>query len=153
MNSKTEKKKKPDELLNHIASMEAALAKMAANINQLQRIIWLVVKASGGKVKIDEADLPTLWKLDRMRSENEGKKHLVLEATETQPPTSEQVNALVSKIQGTSITIAEAQKELGLEEYPANFLEFYISDRLVWVADKWLHSEIARQAARAEGQN
>lgn len=133
-----------------MAQAQEAMALMSAHINQLQRTIWLAVKTAGGQLTMDEGTVPSLWNLQKTRSED-GK--LVLTATVMQEPSPAQVELLVNRLHSTKLEMSAIQKELGLEQYPANFLTFFISDRLVLMDGTWLPNSMAKQAVVSEGQN
>lgn len=144
-------KQKNEQLLSKLSQMEKGLMEAAAYINQLQRILFLTVKAAGGQVKINEGSIPTDWRLDKTRDQQTGE--LCLTSNIQPPPSDEEIGRLVDKLRGTEIRIEDVQKELSLEAWPPQYLAFIISHRLAIMDGKWTDAEIARQMAKGAGQN
>ncbi len=134
------KKQTIDEVVSQFEWVQEALAKCVAELSQTRRVLWLAVQAAGGKVTLDESKIPPLWKLEKFR---EGPL-LVLESQTMPFPPPEKLDALVKRLQGTKLEISSLQKELQLEEWPANWLTIYISDRLVHIGDRWMPAEVAK---------
>lgn len=137
------------ELTEQLMWHQEAGAKLAAQNNQTNRVLWLTVKAAGGKVTLDEASIPPLWKIEKYR---EGTK-LILEAQTMEMPSEGQVKTLCEKLMGTNLEIGSLQKELQLEVYPANWLAIYISDRVVLMDGTWQPAAIVKAATRQNEQN
>lgn len=152
MNSPTANAKQTiQQMTERLLMQEEAMAKMGAQINQLQRILWLVVDRYGkGEVQIHEGSLPPLWMLEKRRDHQNG---LILNAVVMPEPPEDKMTALVDKLMNTELDLLAVQKELGLEQYPANFLAFHISDKIILTDGKWLPNTIARAAFGQEGQN
>lgn len=138
------------ELTQALMQHQEAMATMGSQINQLQRILWLTVQAAGGQVEIHEGQIPSLWKLEKRRGENNS---LILTSAVMEEPPKEKMDALVDRLMNTELDLLKVQKELGLEQYPANFLAFHMSDRLILTEGKWLPNTIAKAAFKQDGQN
>ena len=130
--------------------LQEGLANAGAYIAQLQRILWLTVQAAGGQVTLDESKVEPLWRLDKKRLED-GK--LSLQASVTPPPAKEAIERLASKLMGTNTRIEEVQKELGLEEWPPDYLAFQLRDRLALSHGHWVDARLARGMSSQTGQN
>ena len=134
--------------------LQEGLANAAAYISQLQRILWLTVQAAGGQVTLDESTVHPLWRLDKIRQED---KKLVLTSSVTPPPNGEELDRLVDKLRATSLRIEDVQKELGLDNWPAQYLVFMLAGRpengLIFFEGRWIDSELAKAAALSKGNN
>lgn len=150
MNSPAEKQKQMKELTDTLLWQQDALTKLAAQTNQLQRILWMTVWTYGGRVEIHESAIPSLWKLEKSRGEANS---LILTAAIMENPPEERVVLLVEKLTGTTKEIQEFQNELGLEQYPPAFLDAYISDRITRTRDGWIPTPLAKAALSQNQQN
>lgn len=149
MNSRPENN--PKDLMQHqLVKMEEGLMQAGAYINQLQRILWLVIQASGGKVTINEGAIDPLWRLDKIRLES---GELCLTSSTQAPPSEEEIGRLIDKLRGTQIRIEDVQKELGLDAWPPQYLAFQISHKLAIANGLWTDAEIARQMSKGSGNN
>ncbi len=148
-NSPTDKKT-PVTIAEQNLQLQEALANAGAYIAQLQRVVWLTVQAAGGKVTLDEASIPPLWRLDKIRQED-GK--LVLTSSVTPPPSGEEIDRLVSKLMGTNLRIEAVQKELGLDNWPPDYLSFQIRHKLAIVNGHWIDADLARGGSQPTGHN
>lgn len=130
--------------------MERGLATAGAMINQLQRILFLVVQAKGGMVEIKEGEINPLWRLDKKRKED---GTLVLTSSISEPPGPEQLKALAEKLRGTGQMISDVQKELGLEHWPEDYLAYQIVDLVLFHKGKWCDAAEVREATNTPGPN
>lgn len=144
-------KQTPLDLTKQNLSLQESLATEAAYIAQLQRILWLTVKAAGGKVTLDEGSIPPLWRLDKRRPE--GSMLLELTASVTEPLPPELLEKLATKLAGTSLHIEDVQEELGLQMWPADYLAFCLQNSLAWMNGKWVDATLARHIARDPSSN
>lgn len=155
MNSPTGKQPQPSPQVTQAQQMlqlQEALANAAAHIQQLTRVLWLTVQAAGGKATLDESKVEPLWRLDKIRNED---GTLVLTSSVTPPPSGEEIDRLVAKLIGTRLRIEEVQAELGLENWPPDYLAFQLQkDRLVVMGGVWTDINMARGiAAGHAGKN
>ncbi len=144
MNSKTEKQKQQDSLAEQNLKLHEALAQMGAFVAQLQRTLFLTVQAAGGTVTLDEASIHPLWRLDKKREEGK----LVLTSSITPPPSGEEIDRLVAKLTGTALRIEEVQDELGLGDWPPDYLAFQLREKLAVWEGKWCDASLARGLAQ-----
>lgn len=151
MNSKTDSPKQMiEKLTERNLLQDEIMAKMGAQINQLQRLVWMLVQLNGGRAEVNESMLPPLWQLKKERGPNNG---LILSSTVLPEPPQEKMAALVDRLMNTDLDLIAVQKELELEEYPANFLAFHMSDKIILTNGRWLPNTIARAARGPEGVN
>ncbi len=130
--------------------LQEALANAAAYIQQLNRILWLVVQASGGSVTIDEKTVHPLWRMDKIRQED-GK--IAFTSSVTPPPSGEEIDRLVGKLMGTQLRIEEVQEELKLQDWPPDYLAFSLRDRLAWFNGAWTDAGLARGLSKGGDSN
>lgn len=143
-------KKPPVTVAEQNLQLQESLANAAAYIAQLNRILWLAVQAAGGQVTLDESKVDPLWRLDKIRQED-GK--ISLTSSVTPPPTADDIARLVNKLMGTQLRIEAVQKELGLDNWPPDYLAFQIRDKLAIMNGHWIDDALARGAAQRTGQN
>lgn len=150
MNSKTEKTQQQQvSLSDQNLKLHEALAQMGAFVAQLQRTLFQAVQAAGGQVTLDEKAIHPLWRLDKKREDGK----LVLTSSITPPPTADQIDTLVAKLVGTALRIEEVQDELGLGDWPPDYLAFQLRDKITVLNGKWESASLARGLAGGNENN
>ena len=107
---------------------------------QQQRIIYLLVKAMGGSVSLDENSVTPLWGLGHKRLEN---GHLQLLTKELEPLNETQLITVVTFLRGTSKLLTDGMAHAGISEYPSHYIQQAISMAITWdvQADKWIDTK------------
>ncbi|MBU2249741.1 MAG: hypothetical protein KKD77_23545 [Gammaproteobacteria bacterium] len=118
---------------------------MAMQQLQLNRTIWMMAKASGGQVMIDEAEMDPLWEIKYERPED-SKTKLLVKASAMPTPTEEQIEMLAKRLIGTGTDPRQEAVNVGLLDYPIAYLTGRLSPLIVWNETKWLvRSEYDKQ--------
>lgn len=125
-----------------LSPQEEAQLKMALELQQLRRVLWLVVNSLPDKtVKLDESAIPPLWQLAGKRPETENQSILQLTAETIPEPSEEVIQRLAKHLKGTGLHLAEVVDKFNLANYPVGYVELrlvpyvrYGEDR-VWSPD------------------
>lgn len=154
MNSPTGKQPQPPQkksVSEQNLDLQEALRNAAAYIQQMNRIMWLMVQASGGKITVNESKVDPLWRMDKTR--DPVTQELTFISSVTPPPTADQMDSLVNKLMATDKLIEEVQAELGLESWPPQYLAFQMRERLIPMGGKWVDATLARGGTQPTGNN
>ncbi len=133
-----------------IEALSNAVSRAAAEVAQIRRVLWAAAHQAGGKLIIDESSVPVLWGITSERG-NDNK--LILSAVVAPDISDEQKTALATRLLGTSDSIRDVQKELGLDVYPESYLLFHLSPLAIWSGDRWRDAALVKAEQAPTGQN
>jgi hypothetical protein len=128
--------------------IEQVMAQTVMEVIQLRRTLWLIVKQVGGKVILDEELTHPLWQMKATRTQD---KKLQLESIQLPDPTETQLAVVASILDGTRMEVQDAIEHTELNEYPPNYVEKVLKDRVVRGEDGyWVDVNVAKIVAESE---
>ena len=128
--------------------IEQVMAQTIMEVIQLRRTLWLIVKQAGGKVILDEDMTHPLWQMKATRTQD---KKLQLESIQLPDPTETQLAVVASILDGTRMEVQDAIEHTELNEYPPNYVEKVLKDRVVRGEDGyWIDVNVAKIVAESE---
>ncbi len=99
---------------------------------QLQRTLWLALKANGGVVTIDEAATDPLWNLEYHRPSETNKTLLTISASLLPEATPEQLDKLAAALVGKKDDPSAEIDKVGLGEYPKSYTVKALQTRVIF---------------------
>lgn len=127
------KSKPPKQSLN---PQEQVMFEQAMKLQQLERIIWLLVTAGQetGEARVREIDVNPLFTLTFTR---ENEKDLMIVAGALPEPAEAQISALAGLLKGTGSVLKDEAMQFGLTGYPDAYLRFRLTPFVVFKDGKW----------------
>lgn len=123
---------------------------MTAKHLQSQRTIWLLTRALGGKVIVDESEVDPLWDLNYRRIEGSQTK-LEITASLLAEPTEEQMQALAKRLIGTARNPRSEAINVGIVDLPMAYLNGRLAPHAVWNERVWISREEHDATSKAKG--
>lgn len=99
---------------------------------QLQRTLWLALRANGGVVTIDEAETDPLWNLEYHRPSETNKTLLTISASLLPEATPEQLDKLAAALLGKKDDPSAEIDKVGLGEYPKSYTVKALQSRVIY---------------------